>query len=127
MVSDRMHDHLNLHLQCEHINILGVEASNLRDEVSVDDGVIGPTETWRWTLDVQLLGTLLVVALLPPSPRPVARTLEVYLADHACHKGITFQNLNSIFVVERKVKNREGSNGVVNDINLSGTYCLKTY
>ena len=33
VVSDRIHDHLNLHLQCEHINIHGLEASDLPDEV----------------------------------------------------------------------------------------------
>ena len=74
-----MNDHLHLHLQCEHIHIHGLEAFDLRDDLSVDDGVIGRIETSRWTLDVQLLGTLLVVALLPPSPPPVARTFGRFI------------------------------------------------
>ena len=63
MVFDRIYNHLHLHLRCEHIHIHVLEASDLRDEVSVNDGVIGPTETLQWTLDVRLLGTLLVVGL----------------------------------------------------------------
>ena len=116
VVSDRIHDHLHLHLQCELIHIHGLEALDLRDDLSVDDGVSGRTETSRWTLDVQLLGTLLVVAFLS-SPRG-QETWRL-------HKELTFQNLNSTFVVEKKVENGKGSNGLVSDFNLSETPMLK--
>ena len=76
-VSRRSHDHPHVHLKCSAVRRYS-QYTDLKHQIcgtnwSVDDGVVGRTETQRWTMDVRLLGAPLVVN--PPVSLPLSPLL----------------------------------------------------